>query len=357
MTVTFSFGDGQQIVVANDSVISSKFITNAIMDFHTEDITIPVPSQYSSVFNVYIDVIVKLQNPTIDAVDTLLTCFNMETYFSDDVFFHYLMTQVYKIWDKFKQFILLVPDVRMFYLYTPYEFVPNTYLDNPGFFYSWLVLNKNKEVVLNGEQLYHTDVKYYDNGLIKELYVYHTVDGQNTGFGHRETWYENYIDLNASVNHGVNQQLQTRRNYKGDDWDGVQEGWYANGGPEFRYLYTDNMMNGVQETWYRDGKPDTRYMYKNNDRHGVQEDWYEGRTGQTVHQLKSRDNYKNGRRHGLQEGWYDPIRGQDGQINYQPNHQYTFQREYIGNYIDGKEYGLQEGWYINGEIRYREVRG
>ena len=71
---------------------------------------------------------IKDVRQSIPTVDTLILCFKMESYFTDDKFFKYLMSKAYPVWEEFYPRIHELPDEYLVYLYTPYEFVPDVYI-------------------------------------------------------------------------------------------------------------------------------------------------------------------------------------------------------------------------------------
>jgi len=105
----------------------------------------------------------------IKQVNILLMCFNMESFFDDDTFLKYLITEthiyiyIYPVWNEFYSHIGELPDEREMYLYTPYQFVPDTYMNKPSFFNQWISINQNKNIILNNYEVYHTVVTYYDD--------------------------------------------------------------------------------------------------------------------------------------------------------------------------------------------------
>jgi len=303
MTITLLI-NRERVEVDNSLLRGSKLVEGILSDLKSESIDIIVPSEYSSVIYLYLYFTHKISYdekgqvtypkslPVISDADTLFSCFFMEAFFADDAFFSYLMKQAYGIWSEFYPDIKLLPDERLVYLYTPYELVPKKYMDKESFFREWLSINANEDITLNGNRVYHTDVKYYPNKQIEKLDVYLTINGEKVGFSHEETWY-------------ANGQPQYRTNYKDGEEDGLQKGWYENGQLQYRHIYKDDEEDGLWEGWYANGQP------------------------------QYRTNYKDGEEDGLWEGWY---------ANGQP--------QYRTNYKDGEEDGLWEGWYANGQPKY-----
>ena len=203
MTVSFIVSDNsglssdQKVDVPIHIIKSSKYINSLILDCGIDDITIKVPQQYNSVFDIYLNVLNSNYTPVND-VSKLLDCFsaadlrfNMETFFADDMFFNYLMTQSYMIWNEFYSHINSLLDTRMVYLHTPYEFVPQKYMNTSSFFKDWIQINQNNIITINYNKVYYTNTTYYGNSTyIKTMEVCHTVDRQITGYKLEQKWYE-----------------------------------------------------------------------------------------------------------------------------------------------------------------------
>ena len=273
MTVTL-LTDKESVGLDNSLFQTSDRIKDALADLQQDDIELEIPPQYWSVIDIYLEFIGKIyfddegeviypnDLPVISDIKTLLLCFDMESFFADHAFFVYLMTQTYTLWSEFFPYIHTLPDERLAYLYTPYEFVPEEYRQRPAFFKEWLEINANKEVVLNSNEDYHTEVIYYKNNQVKELKVYHTVDGVKVGYGFEEAWYDNG-------------QLEYRANYKNGQSDGLlYETWYINGQRKYRCNYKDGERDGLCEAWYDNGLSWYRHNYKSDTRNGLWEEWY-----------------------------------------------------------------------------------
>jgi len=284
--------DGEEPITEDNSLFrTSEMVVELLADLQLEDVTIDTPSRYSLVLYIYLDFINKISFDkdgrvtypdnlfSIRNTKTLLLCFNIESFFADQTFFVYLMRQAYEVWDRFYRYIPYVPDERMIYLYTPYEFVPDKYRNLQTFFDAWIKINANREIVLNGNEVYHTDVAYHDKGQVRELKTYHTINGKKIGYMHKEVYYCSPSLPSLPSLPGregrEGRQLWSRWNFKDGKRDGLQERWYANGQPQYQINYKDGRLDGLHEDWYANGQL-----------------WYRG-------------NYKNGRKDGLQKGWYE----------------------------------------------------
>jgi len=209
MTVEFVISETNKVVVPNSVIVSnSEYIKSLMSDLNTQNLSIDVPVRLIPVFDIYIDFLNR--NPrsinnikqSIKSVSDILTCFDMESYFADNKFFKYLISQTYTMWDEFYPNISKLPDDRTVYLYTPYEFVPHKYMSNPVFFNRWVYINQNKYITLkrnNGllaqrNEIHYTYTTYYSNERIKELDTY-VIDPNDKSkkMGHRilKRWYDN----------------------------------------------------------------------------------------------------------------------------------------------------------------------
>ena len=315
MTVTFVL----KLEVPNHNIETSDYINNLLTDLNVNDISVDVTSKFASVFVFYLDFLNHVTHD-INDINTLLECFDMESYFVDDTFFKYLMFQAYPMWKDFYPHISDIPDKSMAYLYCPHEFVPNNYMNKPEFFKLWLKINQNVYVVLNHDEIYYTETEYYDNGHIGRLNVY-MVDAHNkkrlgTGYRFIQGWYENG-------------GLETRTRYINGWVNGVTEGWYERNSDSDSENISDNDSDNDSD---QNGQLRYRYNYVKGKKQGLQENWYENG------QIEYQKNYDDEEFNGLQTNWYN-----NGQLEYQRN------------YVDGKLHGVQIGWFENGELNYKSL--
>jgi len=345
MSVIFHLNNGGAEVVPFELLTSSKVLGAVLSDLHLkDDIELDVKPEFTKAFHFYIDFLLSRKS-IVTSAEELLQCLAIEDYYEDKDFLIYLVSQAYKFWSTIFPYL---PDDDEVWLRSPYEFVPVNLRTQQAFFDDWLAINANKQVVLDDDKIYHTDLTYYDEGgkQKREVDIYHTVNEERVGYSFKVGWYEsgqreyrtNYKDgkldspreawyANPSIQGG---QVKYQRNYKDGKLDGLWEAWYADGQREYRWNYRDGKQDGLQERWYADGQPEYRHNYKDGKQDGLQKAWYAG--GQPEY----RHNYKDGKQDGLQEGWYE---------NGQP--------KYRDNYKDGKRDGLQEDWYANGQAQYQ----
>jgi len=322
MTVTFVVG-GTEEQVPNHLVMSSEYIKNLLVDLNATDITIEIKKEYIPIFNIYLAFLYGNLNPHggIKNVNTLISCFKMESFFIDGDFFEYLMDQAHSLWDQFVPLISQTPDERLVYLYSPYEFVPTKYMDRDTFFNEWLKINSNINIVLNGNAIYYTNTIYYDKDkkYIKELNTYHTINGKKVGYEHKEEWHDTQGEMT--------EQRYYSKNYENGEENGLQEEWYQNGQRYDIGNYENGEKNGLQEAWYENGQPRFILNYKDGRYDGIQQVWYDNGHRYYI------TNYKNGKKDGLREEWY-----QNGRPKYKEN------------YNDDKKDGLQEYWNERGKL-------
>lgn len=115
-------------------------------------------------------------------------------------------------------------------------------------------------MILNGNEVYHTDVSYHLNKHPKSLEAYHTVDEKETGKRFERVWYDNG-------------QLWSRDDRENDQRDGVYQAWYENGQPIYRRSYKNDRPDGLWEEWYKNGQPRVRDHYKDGQLDGPCEGW------------------------------------------------------------------------------------
>ena len=279
-------------------------------DCDVDDITVNVLQKYSGVFYIYLDVLNGLY-PIIDNVNKLFNCFNMETFFANDTFFNYLMQQAYTMWNDFYPCINCLPDVRMVYLHTPYELVPEMYMNTPSFFQEWIQINQNTKIAING-YVYSNNITYYDDGLnLKTMELITAINGCENGTTCscklQKAWYPNG-------------QLMHCYNYVNGKKHGLQQAWCECDEPN-----TQGNLTGGQQLWYQ-------HSYVDGEKHGSHHSWWKNGN------IWSEDRYINGKKHGLQQAWYE-----DGNIS----HQLT--------YVNDKLHGVQKYWRQDGRGGYEKI--
>jgi len=239
MTITFTLTNGQVIYVPNSVISSSNTITSLIFDTGFTDVTIKVPDAYTSVFDIYLNFLNDKQI-IINDIDTLLLCFDMESFFADNEFFKYLISQCYPLWREFYPHINTLPDDRSVYLYSPYEFVPSKYMDKDSFFDEWLDINQNKQVVLNYKPSTMLSSPSYSHLSLPSQSTYRN-NGEN--YNTDVVYYDDNNNINRSVK--THEQIKSLHTYHtiGDNMFGkeLQMKWYSNGQLEYIYHFTNEV--------------------------------------------------------------------------------------------------------------------
>jgi len=293
MTVTFVLSDGKEVKVPNSVTSTSIAISSLLDDTGLKNVTIDVPAAYTTVFKYYLGLL-NDSRIRINDVDILLLCFNMESFFVDDTFFKYLIFEAYPLWNSFYPHIGELPDERSVYLYAPYEFLPDVYVERFVFFDEWTRINDGKQIFINVGEVYYTKVTYTNRDgetlmVISNDHIINTGDETSLKYGLEEMW---YIDVSNQI-----KRLKSQYRYK---------------------VIGKHLSLGEQ--------------YDLEDMYGLHEEWYKNG------QLESHKYYINGHIYGLSQGWYD-----NGQIEHQ------------GRYIDSNNNTVSKGWYKNGKLRYQKV--
>lgn len=203
----------------------------------------------------------------------------MSLLLEDMVYFSYLMSSAYRMWDEFYPKINLLPPLIQWeiYLFTPYDYVPENYFEYQTFLSQWIKNNQDKRIILNGDEVYMTETRY-QGGKIYELEVYHTVNEQESGYGKTIYFSDNgdIIDERDYFN-GKDVDLGRQR----DRYNGFVEYRYGGGGQvrETGY-YWDGYRTGVWRKWYAgDGTSDDNGLpweigeYVNGKRKGLWRKW------------------------------------------------------------------------------------
>jgi len=377
MTVTFNLSDDKMILVTNALVSTSETITSLLEDTQSNNVTITVPVVYTSVFNYYFDFLNSIPI-IINDVNTLLLCFKLESFFADNDFFTYLIPAAHMLWKDFYPHINELPDPRLMYLHAPYEFLPDAYIKRSTFFNEWIRLNQNKQITVNGDEMYYTWITTISKSLVEidSDHVTREVDGLYTKYGLKDVW---YTDINNQI-----KQLESQYRYKStrDGYtlgtkryfthrDGLQQGCYKNRQLKYQEHYARGKKHGLQRAWYVDengseshhgGK--LKYQVNIDSRTG----FIMCETNFESGQLMSRNNYIDmisldyipqnlrdeaekieiyidpmdksvyGARHCLNQRWH---------INEQLEDQ--------DNYVYGKLDGIQRTWSSDGHLIYKDL--
>ena len=404
MTVTFVINDNRRVDIPNGLtiVLSSEYIKNLLSDTEVSDVVdIVIPHKYTHVIDIYINFLLRhMTNDNKDVnkintvskqqifnsdkwtVDMLCVCFDMESYFADDIFFDYLICKAYSMWDEFYPMIDKLPNQRLIYLHTPYQYVPDNIMTKQTFFDEWIQTNQHTNIVIRhkcnnkcnptytlqcssfGKHVTHyIDVKYYgerdddEEGRGDEGGVEEDEDDEGGKQIKQLNVYQHVVTFNVK-DEAIYQYCQFW--YRIKEEQGQQhEGHNRRGLIQYQNYFVNGQHHGVQFAYHENGQLAYKINYSNGKEHGIQELWYENDTGQGC-QLTYRHNYVDGQLHGLQETWYE-----NGQIESRNHHtngvQHGVQLSWYNNgkllyknhYENGVWHGIQESWYDNGQLEHR----
>ena len=229
------------------------------------------------------------QPETITDIHRLKSCFVMETYFVDTMYFKYLMQQTFNNWNALSTVVYNEPNPdiqRRMFLSCPYEFILEPYNSKQSFRGEWLEHNKNTSIVVNGNETYHTHTEYYDNGVTKYILMYHTINEQRVGFRQEIKFY-------PSGN------TKWQKQYFNTKKQGLWRKWYDNEKHTLKeeYKYVNDKLHGTHLEWY-DGEHHTLYckgQYLDDKMQGVWKIYYNNEQ-QT---LWTEDDYGNGEGDGI----------------------------------------------------------
>lgn len=312
--VVFVIGNEEINLPLSEQEINSELIRDLVRQ-NGQETMIHVPEKYQDVISDYINF---LQNE--DIWKCLANRLSMAIFFEDDKYFNFLLQQAYDNWSSFKDYVEGLADETQWeiYLHIPYEFVPKKFMDDASFYKKWIELNKNKEIILNGNEVYHTKVEYYPKfrNAIKSVVIYHTINGEEIGYKQINEYYKDGTPLEYK------QFMNGKEN-------GVWLEWYSNGQLFSRKYYDKGVKNGEFESWWPNGQIKSRSFYDHGQLSGPSMLWSEDG------QLEQEEYYENGQPHGLYRMWY-----QNGKPMYE------------GENINGKREGLWKDWEWSGE-RYR----
>jgi len=266
----------------------------------------------------------------------------MYTYFFDEDYFNFLITQLYNNWTCLYPAILedINPNCqRQILLHCPYGFLPDSYTNNKFFMKEWIQRNHDKHISINdgesyifktianfsdiedsddegnsdddneenyepGKQLLSTTGNIYSSYCrvggdiigVKKNVVYldgviqeesSSVDGLNEGMN--RGWEDGYLFSEVEFQHGK-LNGQCRQWYKISLTNGKHQ-------LEETGLYIDDRKQGLWTTWYTNGNINNKRYYRNGELDGEYKQWF--RNGD----LELDGNYVLGTRQGLWTEW------------------------------------------------------
>jgi len=315
--------DGELVPVPYDTAIRSEYIKTLLSEFD-DSIIITVPDKFFGVINNYINFLWDKHNGIILDKQQYELLFNMYTYFDDDDYFKYLVSQTIKHWCDVSSIVYnnLMPELQwQIYLHCSYHVIPKSYLTNANFYLEWSALNKqvkcddgkggvyyNNFPVNYGQHCYDTnkyvcwhDENNTDSSLLTVIangykHGYDTNYGLEVGF-YALTGNIKYLrETNCDKLHGksiiyYNDSCHTiarQGNYNMEQKDGLWETWY-----EF------------DSTMFVDYKPvlESQVTYINCNKHGQYNRWY----NDDNHTLAETGECYHGRKIGTWTTWWYPI--------------------------------------------------
>ena len=288
--------NGKQYDVSYDSAMGSELIKERT-DSLGLDCIIPFPCVDELIAWNYINFLTNTTQPeTITDAEKLKLCFVMETYFVDIEYFKYLMQQMFNNWNMLSTVIYNEPNLdiqRRMFLLCPYEFIRHQQcITNPNFYKQWLEYNKNIVVIVNGNERYHTQLKYDTGNIMKCLFVCHTVDSKHTGFS-QETYF--YPSGN----------IECQRQYFNEKKQGMWRDWYDNEHQILKYeqQYVDNKRHGMHTKWYDNENHTVLYqgLYINDKKQGPWKHYYDNKQQTLWYEV----NYVDDVEQGTSSYWYN----------------------------------------------------
>jgi len=298
--------DGETIPIPYGTAINSHLIKSMLDDIE-ESIIILIPDRFRSVFDNYRDFLFGIKL-FIDNDNVILNCFKLANYLQDDVYFEYVLTQMFDNWSDMSYIINgdnISSQLRYdIVLHIPYDWLPKSYLDDDIFVAQWLELNQNKNVIIDGNKIYHINEIVHTNPKSNDpqgvnLISYHTTD--NDVYHQYTIQYDRYCQtkrnvysyiwckdalrvekqlpplINLMVN-GVKQgiwyeqhrgvKITGRGVYSDGKKQGLWEQWFDNGQLQFKGYYDFGLEIGTRETFNMDGTLRDTIVHENVTDHG-----------------------------------------------------------------------------------------
>jgi antitoxin component YwqK of YwqJK toxin-antitoxin module len=286
-TITFVVRDRTAKVPA-EAALNSEFIKEQVL-FGIEQ-PIVVPDKYYRVIGNYINFLQG--KPTVTTTATKLAkCFDMESFFADNHYLHYLLRQLFENWSVFGSTVvnsILGPDIQYdIFQWCPYDFVPKQYMERTAFFERWFNNVQNSEIAVDYDKVYYTNAYYYDNGNLDELDMFHTENGLKLG-----------LETNLFFKPNGDYDYQSVY-FNGVLESGIEKTKYPSGLIKEQVSVKDGKLDGQQLTWYDDEahQLETEEFYVNGKREGKSISYY---TGGSVRKIV---NYQNGKKNGKVESF------------------------------------------------------
>jgi hypothetical protein len=208
-----------EIPYINDDAITSQYIKDLIQTYDNIVVIVPIPDIYCTIISNYIDFVNDINDQITITKQSLELYLNLDTLLIDDAYLSYLVQQIFDQWSELSNIVYndLNDDLQWsFFLYSPYDFIPNHLFNNKLFMQQWNENNQNKVIKVNdGTEVYYNNVKVIDSDGLVSISTYHTVDGEDVGF---KTTFKYYPNGN----------LLSESEYFDGKLNGVSRGWYDN---------------------------------------------------------------------------------------------------------------------------------
>jgi len=344
---------GKLVEVNTNIMLGSEYIKSLVTDLQDNNIIVDIPDKYCDVISNYIDY-ANGSEKTITGMCYLKTCFELSTYVVDDMYFKYLLKQLFSNW---KNMSSLVDNVNSqleweILLHCDYDKLPITHIRDIKFVKQW---NNNKHKQDCGD--YQDNKIHVDDNIIKGrqvVTIYHCIHGVKQ---QSEITYEIHYYNSGNTHHegciindkrtGIwtmyydtpDQIIMESGNLVSGVKDGLWKSWYNN---TKHTLHSENeysvgKQHGVSITWY-----DIHSTIGVDNAHNVDivncvsgkniiEDIY-NKDGECIGLLKQECYYMYGYECGMQRAWYD-------------NSQHNLKSE--GRMLDGRQHGNWKYWYDN----------
>ena len=293
--ITFVVGDKKSQV--SNKNFQSEFFKGMLELTGEKHLTIEVPSQYWPVAINYINFI-RDKPAVIKSAEKLANCFAMNSFFIDEPYFKYLMSQMQQHWHEVANVVDSIHNDELLYdicLHLPFSLIPNKLKVSPNFVKVWGKRVDNKRVVLNSNKLVKTTIGYRVDGQNLEHEDFHNFRVTSTTNGiedQLEILYYFYPGFRLEEEKPVINNNKVKGHYV----QGLIRRWHDNGQLASEFNYVDGCKVGQDLTWHKNGQPRVKTTYYEGKLDGQYEQYTEGGT------LLVSGEYHNGGRSGA---WYD----------------------------------------------------
>jgi len=316
--------------------ITSEYIKDIVTFSGDVDVVIPVQDKYCTVINNYVEFLTGERQSPITNRDRLLLSFQLNTLFVDSKYFSYLTQQVFNNWSYMCNMVYneLNDDLQwLFFIHSPYDFIPKYLLDNDLFTTQWNKANHNTIIQVNNDnETYYNNIET-TNGKYKVITTYHTVNSKSeTQLGKEKSHVKEVGYKKITTYYKDSNNIASDQHYVDGKKDGILREWYDNDQHTLRFEdhYVDGKKDGILREWYDNDQHtlSSECHYVDGKEDGTWRWWYDD----DQHTLRSEKHYVDGKENGLWRYYYD-------------NDQHTLGSE--GHYVDSRKHGLYRIWYNN----------